>query len=324
MEKILATDQGRRHRLGVASRTASRISCRTSTSPDRTTPSASSGSSEGVQWVLEQGIETLAAHDLDLVRVFIDGVSGLDDLTYYGPQGVKNRLGVFSVRIDGLSPHDLAAILETTTASSPARGCIVRRGPTKPSAPPPYGGTTRFSFGPFLTKQDVKYATDALGGDCDEPIAISPPGDGKGGPPKHSTHGPESVGRSPTCNLSHPTTCRRLGLPATPQQYTSCEIGYRIRSGRTRCSLRRRTSGVAARRSSEDSRPSPGRRWPIITTWTPRKPRGGSWVQLSKRNVEGSPGRLAGRLLSVDTTLRMLGRQLKNPLQQDFLRRPEK
>ena len=26
----------------------------------------------------------------------------------------------------------------------------------------PQGGTTRLSFGPFLSKQDVKFATDAL------------------------------------------------------------------------------------------------------------------------------------------------------------------
>jgi cysteine desulfurase family protein len=120
------------------------------------------GLSEGVKWILDSGIEKLAAHDLDLVRTFIEGVSDVDGLTYYGPQGVRHRLGVFSVRIDGLEPYELAAILESTY------GILTRPGlhcaPLAHNAigTTPHGGTTRFSFGPFLTKQDVKFATDAL------------------------------------------------------------------------------------------------------------------------------------------------------------------
>jgi cysteine desulfurase/selenocysteine lyase len=120
------------------------------------------GLSEGVRWIAEQGIEKLAAHDLDLVRTFLEGISGVDGLTYYGPQGVRNRLGVFSVRIDGLEPYELSAILESSY------GILTRPGlhcaPLAHNAlnTTQYGGTTRFSFGPFLSKQDVKFATDAL------------------------------------------------------------------------------------------------------------------------------------------------------------------
>src|SRR5205823_5537061 len=35
---------------------------------------------EGVKWVRSQSIEKLAAHDLELVRTFLDGVSGIDGL----------------------------------------------------------------------------------------------------------------------------------------------------------------------------------------------------------------------------------------------------
>jgi len=34
------------------------------------------------------------------------------------------------------------------------------------------GGTTRFSFGPFLSKQDVKYATDALAAVASRTVAV--------------------------------------------------------------------------------------------------------------------------------------------------------
>ena len=120
------------------------------------------GLSEGVQWVLERGIENLAAQEMDLTRMFLEGVGDVEGLTYYGPRGVKNRTGVFSVRIDGFEPYELSAVLEGHF------GILTRPGihcaPLAHSAigTAADGGTTRFSFGPFLTVQDVKYATDAL------------------------------------------------------------------------------------------------------------------------------------------------------------------
>jgi cysteine desulfurase/selenocysteine lyase len=120
------------------------------------------GLSEGVRWVAEQTVQKLAAHDLDLMRSFIEGVGDVEGLTYYGPQGVRSRIGVFSVRIDGYEPHELSAIIESHY------GILTRSGihcaPLAHAAigTAASGGTTRLSFGPFLSVQDVKYATDAL------------------------------------------------------------------------------------------------------------------------------------------------------------------
>jgi cysteine desulfurase / selenocysteine lyase len=120
------------------------------------------GLSDGVRWAGEQTVERLAEHEMDLVRIFLDGVSDVEGLTYYGPRGVRNRIGVFSVRIEGYDPHELSTVLEGSY------GILTRSGihcaPLAHAAigTAESGGTTRFSFGPFLTKQDVKFATDAL------------------------------------------------------------------------------------------------------------------------------------------------------------------
>ncbi len=120
------------------------------------------GLSEGVRWLMEQTVEKLAAEELDLVRTFIDGVGDVEGLRYFGPQGVRNRIGVFSVRVEGYDPHELSAVLEGHY------GILTRSGihcaPLAHGAigTACLGGTTRLSFGPFLSKQDVKYATDAL------------------------------------------------------------------------------------------------------------------------------------------------------------------
>jgi cysteine desulfurase family protein len=120
------------------------------------------GLSEGVRWVLEQTVQSLHEREMDLVRVFLDGASNVPGLSYFGPQGVRHRLGVFSVRIEGFDPHELAAVLESSYGilTRPGIHCAPLAHQALGTAE--LGGTTRLSFGPFLSKQDIKFATDAL------------------------------------------------------------------------------------------------------------------------------------------------------------------
>lgn len=120
------------------------------------------GLSAAVQWVAARTVEALAAHDQDLVRTFIDGVEGVAGLTYYGPQGVRDRVGVFSVRIEGYDPHELSAILESSYGILSRSGIHCAPLAHEALGTSACGGATRLSFGPFLSKQDVNYATDAL------------------------------------------------------------------------------------------------------------------------------------------------------------------
>jgi cysteine desulfurase family protein len=120
------------------------------------------GLSAAVKWVIGRTVESLAAHDLDLVRTFIDGVQGIDGLTYYGPQGVRNRVGVFSLRVEGFEPQELSAVLETRFGILTRSGIHCAPLAHQALGTADCGGATRFSFGPFLSKQDVKFATDAL------------------------------------------------------------------------------------------------------------------------------------------------------------------
>jgi cysteine desulfurase family protein len=123
------------------------------------------GLSEGVYWILKKTVKALHEHDQSLCRMFMETVDGVDSLRYFGPQGIRSRMGVFSVQVAGMEPMQLANRLEHDY------GILTR--PGLHCAPlahkhlgtvdgPGGGGTTRLSFGPFLTVQDVKYAADAL------------------------------------------------------------------------------------------------------------------------------------------------------------------
>ena len=122
------------------------------------------GLSAGVQWLMDWGPQRMVSHDRELMATFIEGISVVEipGLRYFGPTGLANRVGVFSVRMDGFTPHELAAILESRY------GILTR--PGIHCAPLAHeaigtladGGTTRFSFGPFMSQSDVNFATDVL------------------------------------------------------------------------------------------------------------------------------------------------------------------
>jgi cysteine desulfurase family protein len=121
------------------------------------------GLSEGVNWILNRGIKSIAEHQVELMQTFIDGVSGVEGLTFFGPRGVKDRVGVFSVRVDGLDPHELASVLETNYGILTRAGIHCAPLAHEAIGTSVGGGTTRLSFGAFVSAQDVAFAAGALG-----------------------------------------------------------------------------------------------------------------------------------------------------------------
>lgn len=116
----------------------------------------------GVEWLAARGIESIAAHERSLCQTFLDGIDDVDGLRLFGPRGVRDRIGVFSVRVGELSPAELARRLEVDFGilSRPGIHCAPHVHATLGTTAG--GGTTRLSFGPFVSVQDVKFATDAL------------------------------------------------------------------------------------------------------------------------------------------------------------------
>ncbi|MEO1130619.1 MAG: aminotransferase class V-fold PLP-dependent enzyme [Planctomycetota bacterium] len=162
------------------------------TMPDRFEPGSHNaigiiGLSEGVQYLLERGIDAIAEHERGLTSQFIEGLHTgggehhaemLPGLRLLGPQGVAQRTGVFAVTVDGLPPGALSDLLEERYGVLTRSGlhCAPLAHRTFGCAPeqvasPEFVGATRFSIGPFLTLQDVKFATDALAEICEQHAA---------------------------------------------------------------------------------------------------------------------------------------------------------
>ncbi|MEZ6192991.1 MAG: aminotransferase class V-fold PLP-dependent enzyme, partial [Phycisphaerales bacterium] len=88
-------------------------------------------------------------------------------LTFYGPQGVEHRCGVFSIRIEGFDdPQTLSDILENDFGLLTRSGIHCAPLAHQTIGTDQLGGTTRLSFGPFTTEEDVRYTCDSLAHIC--------------------------------------------------------------------------------------------------------------------------------------------------------------
>ena len=118
--------------------------------------------SEGVAWILEQGIDNLREHDIELSNEFLKVADNIEGLTVYGPRDIDRRVSVFSVSVEGLTPTELAKRLEKEY------GLLTRPGlhcaPFAHQAIGSFdlGGTTRFSGGAFNTAEHAAIASNAL------------------------------------------------------------------------------------------------------------------------------------------------------------------
>jgi len=121
------------------------------------------GLCEGVRYILDRGVDDIHAHGRALTERFLVATENVEGLTVYGPDRseLQHRTSVFSVRVAGRSPYDLAAALEQRWGilTRPGVHCAPLAHKTIGTHPE---GTTRLSFGPFTTADQVDCASAAL------------------------------------------------------------------------------------------------------------------------------------------------------------------
>lgn len=126
-------------------------------------------------FILDRGIQSLWEHDRELTRAMLAQFEReLPGLTWYGPRKLEQRTGVFSVRIKGFDkPLDLSNALESRFGLLTRSGIHCAPLAHRTIGTYAQGGTTRFSFGPFNTVQDVRAVGDALEALCKDSL-VSP------------------------------------------------------------------------------------------------------------------------------------------------------
>jgi len=115
-----------------------------------------------LRWIRQRGVAALREHELALCRRMRDQLEACEQLQWFGPRDVQQRVGVFSVRSADLSPAELSGVLESEAGLLTRSGLHCAPFAHTAIGTDQDGGTTRFSFGPFLTLDDVDAAGAAL------------------------------------------------------------------------------------------------------------------------------------------------------------------
>ncbi|MEO6908926.1 MAG: aminotransferase class V-fold PLP-dependent enzyme, partial [Abditibacteriaceae bacterium] len=131
------------------------------------------GLSEGVRHVLQRGISSLRAHELRLIRLFLEAwnpTAAPLGLRLLGPFDERQRTGVFALTHDQIPAVLFAEMLEQRYGVLTRAGlhCAPLAHRTFGTAPPDGDGAVRFSVGPTTTEDDIRHVIAAVQQICDE------------------------------------------------------------------------------------------------------------------------------------------------------------
>ena len=115
----------------------------------------------GVQFVLEQGVDRIRAHEMALAGRLIERLQAIPGLRVLGPVDLERRTAVVSVTVQGYVPDQLAAVLDKVFGVATRAGlhCAPQAHRLAETLD---RGALRFSPGFFTTAQEVDYAVESL------------------------------------------------------------------------------------------------------------------------------------------------------------------
>jgi cysteine desulfurase/selenocysteine lyase len=119
------------------------------------------GLEAGLRWVLERGVETIRAHEVELARRLINGLGEIPGVTVYGGLDAELQTATVSFNITGMEPSEVGLRLDEEY------GILCRVGlHCAPAAHKTIGtfsaGTVRFGLGVFNTLEEVDDALTAV------------------------------------------------------------------------------------------------------------------------------------------------------------------
>ena len=117
------------------------------------------GLSAAIEYLEKLGMDAVAEHERALTRQTLEGLAAIPGVRVYGPPASEARGAVVAFSVEGLHPHDVAALLD-------AEGIAVRAG--HHCAMPLMRrlgvvGTSRASFSVFNSPEEVRHLLAAVG-----------------------------------------------------------------------------------------------------------------------------------------------------------------
>ncbi|WP_265446628.1 aminotransferase class V-fold PLP-dependent enzyme [Flexivirga meconopsidis] len=116
------------------------------------------GLAAACDYLSQVGMDAVAAHDREITQAVLDGLAARPWIRVLGPLDAEKRTGSVAFVVDGVHPHDVGQVLDDS-------GVAVRTGhhcawPLHRALRVP--ASTRASFGPYTTADEVQAFLDAL------------------------------------------------------------------------------------------------------------------------------------------------------------------
>lgn len=119
------------------------------------------GLEAGVRYLLDVGVEAVAAHEAALVSRFLAGTRHIPGVAVYGPADVAQRCGVVSFNVAGLASSDVSMLLDRDYDVMCRAGLHCAPGAHRTIGTFPTG-TVRFGFSYANTTDEVDHAVAAI------------------------------------------------------------------------------------------------------------------------------------------------------------------
>lgn len=123
---------------------------------------ALAGLAAGIDYVQQQGVDSLRRQAEQLTGAMIDGLRDLPGVRVYGPVNPRERVAVVSITIESYDPHELAALLDSLHGIECRAGLHCAPRMHAALGTDHLGGTVRFSPGCFSTAHDVETVVEAV------------------------------------------------------------------------------------------------------------------------------------------------------------------
>ncbi len=119
------------------------------------------GLSAGLDWIENKGLENIHSHEVRLLGMLQDGLSEIDEVTFWGTKRLDRRVATMSVSGANYDPSDIGTYLDVDYNILTRTGlhCAPLLHEFHGSAP---RGTVRLSVGPFNTEEHVAAAVNAV------------------------------------------------------------------------------------------------------------------------------------------------------------------
>jgi cysteine desulfurase/selenocysteine lyase len=117
------------------------------------------GLAEAIKYINQIGFDNIINHEKELSEYTLENLRKVDKLEIIKPYDINKKLGVFSIHLPGVHPHDIAQILdESNICVRAGHHCtqILMKNVLKLPA------TTRISLGIYNSKEDIDRLVEAL------------------------------------------------------------------------------------------------------------------------------------------------------------------